>query len=69
MPKQIQYIKDGVVVAQLDAENTISIPEHDTTNEVCNIKALTLRVEMVRRAMADVYFGSFFIFQLSCKWL
>ena len=34
MPKQIQYIKDGVVVAQLDAENTISIPEHDTTNEV-----------------------------------
>ena len=34
MPKQIQYIKDGVVIAQLDIENTISIPEHDSINEV-----------------------------------
>ena len=34
MPKQIQYIKNGVVIAQLDAENTITIPEHDSTNEV-----------------------------------
>ena len=34
MPKQIQYIKNGQVIAQLDAMNTIGIPEHDNTNEV-----------------------------------
>ena len=34
MPKQIQYIKNGEVVAQLDAANTIGIPDHDSTNEV-----------------------------------
>lgn len=34
MPKQIQYIKDGVVVAQLDPLLIDSIPEHDSTNEV-----------------------------------
>ena len=34
MPKQIQYIKEGQVIAQLDLGNSISIPDHDTTNEV-----------------------------------
>lgn len=34
MPKQIQYIKNGEVIAQLDANAILGIPEHDSTNEV-----------------------------------
>ena len=34
MPKQIQYIKDGQVVAQFDDGTAFGIPDHDTTNEV-----------------------------------
>ena len=34
MPKQIQYIKNGEVVAQIDSSTTFGIPEHDSTNEV-----------------------------------
>ena len=34
MPKQIQYIKNGDVVAQLDEAINFNLPDHDTTNEV-----------------------------------
>ena len=35
MPKQIQYIKNGVVIDQIDAMNDwVKIPDHDSTNEV-----------------------------------
>ena len=34
MPKQIQYIKNGEVIAQIDSKETIMLPEHDSTNEV-----------------------------------